>query len=244
MPAEAGSVMTDPMRASAAMIELRDVVLTYRTAGTAFTLLDIARLEIARGSTVGLWGPSGSGKTTVLNLLAGLMQPTSGSIIVDGIEVTALPQSARDEFRSTRIGYVFQAFNLIPALTALGNVEVAMRLAGILTAAERRARAEALLSRVGLAERMRHKPAQLSFGQMQRVGIARAIANRPKLILADEPTASLEPRLARSAAQLVLDVAHEENATLLLATHDDAILAMMDRRIALADINRVGSSVS
>lgn len=236
--------MTDPVTVPASMVELRNVVVTYRAAGSAFSLLDIARLEIGRSSVVGLSGPSGSGKTTLLNLLAGLMQPSSGRIFVDGIELTALSQSARDRFRTTRIGYVFQAFNLIPALTALGNVEVAMRLAGTLTASERRARAEALLSRVGLAERMRHKPGQLSFGQMQRVGIARAIANRPKIILADEPTASLEPRLARSTAQLLLDVAHEEKATLLLATHDDAILTMMDRRIALADINRVGSSVS
>lgn len=235
--------MTDTMMGPAPMLALHDVVVTFRTAGTISTVLNIARLQIERGRAVGLSGPSGSGKTTLLNVVAGLMQPTSGSISIDGTEITALPQSARDKLRTTLIGYVFQGFNLIPALTVLANVEVAMRLAGVLTAAERRTRAEALLYRVGLAERLRHKPAQLSFGQMQRVGIARAITNSPKLILADEPTASLEPGLALSTAQLLLDVVKEQGATLLLATHDERILAMMEDRIALADVNRVGSGV-
>ena len=226
------------------MVELRDVVMSYPTPGGTFKLIDIARLRVARGHTVGISGPSGSGKTTLLNLCAGLLQPTSGRIFIDGVEITALPQSARDTFRTSRIGYVFQGFNLIPALTAFGNVEIALRLAGKLTSAERQHRVEALLTRVGLGERMRHRPAQLSFGQMQRVGIARAIANRPRLILADEPTASLEPGLARLICQLLIDVAREEFATLVLATHDPAMLAMMQEHIALADINRAGTSAS
>lgn len=224
------------------MLSLTDLVMSYPADGGTFTLIDIPRLRIARGHAVGLSGPSGSGKTTLLNLCAGLLQPTRGSILIDGVEITALPQGARDKFRTSRIGYVFQGFNLIPALTAIGNVDVALRLAGGLTPSERRARAERLLARVGLSERMRHKPAQLSFGQMQRVGIARAIANRPQLILADEPTASLEPNLARSIAQLLIDVAREEGATLLVATHDPAILAMMEDHIALADINRAAGT--
>lgn len=220
------------------MLDLTNVVMSYRIEGGFFTLLDIARLRIPGGRAVGLSGPSGSGKTTLLNLCAGLLQPTSGSIVVDGVEITALPQRVRDRFRTSRIGYVFQGFNLIPALSAIGNVEIALRLAGRLSASERRNRAWSLLARVGLDERMRHKPAQLSFGQMQRVGIARAIANRPRLILADEPTASLEPVLARGIAQLLIDIARSEGATLLVATHDPGILAMMDEQIALADINR------
>lgn len=230
--------MAGPMTDPAPMLDLTNVVMSYRIDGGTFTLIDIARLRIPRGRAVGLSGPSGSGKTTLLNLCAGLLQPTSGSIIVDGVEITALPQGARDGFRTSRIGYVFQGFNLIPALSAIGNVEVALRLAGGSPTAERRSRAQSLLARVGLGERLRHMPAQLSFGQMQRVGIARAIANRPKLILADEPTASLEPVLARNIAQLLIEVAREEGATLLVATHDPAILAMMDEQIVLAEINR------
>lgn len=244
MSSRAASVMTYPITGPAPMLSLCDVVVAFRTAGKLFTVLNIARLQIERGRAVGLAGPSGSGKTTLLNVIAGLMQPTRGSVSIEGTEITALSQGARDKLRTTLIGYVFQGFNLIPALTVLGNVEVAMRFAGVLTAAERLARAETLLNRVGLAERVWHKPAELSFGQMQRVGIARALANRPKLILADEPTASLEPGLALSTAQLLLDVAKEAQATLVLATHDERILAMMEDRIALADINRVGSGVS
>jgi len=226
--------MTDP----ANIVQMSDVLLEYHSGGASFTLLDIPRFAIAGGRKVGLSGPSGSGKSTLLNLCAGLLQPTRGRIVVDGTEITSLPQQARDEFRTSRIGFVFQGFNLIPALTAIGNVDIAMRLAGNLTAAERRSRAEDLLMRVGLGERMRHMPSQLSFGQMQRVGIARAIANHPKLILADEPTASLEPALARSIAQLLIDVADEEGATLLVATHDPAILELMQDHIALGAINR------
>ena len=224
------------------MLDLTDVVMSYRVDGGTFKLIDIARLRIPRGRAVGLSGPSGSGKTTLLNLCAGLLQPTSGRIAIDDVEISSLPQAQRDGFRTSRIGYVFQGFNLIPALSAIGNVDVALRLAGGLPPAERKRRAQSLLERVGLGERLRHKPSQLSFGQMQRVGIARAIANRPQLILADEPTASLEPALALTIAQLLIDVARENGATLLLATHDPAILSMMDEQIALAEINRASGA--
>lgn len=219
-------------------VKIRDVVMRYRSGGSDFTLLDIASLEIPQKRCVGLSGPSGSGKTTLLNLCAGLLQPTSGTITVGDVDITALSQAARDRFRAEHIGYVFQGFNLVPALTAQGNVELALRLRGTPRGRERRALAERLLERVGLKDRLRLRPAQLSFGQMQRVGIARAVANRPRLLLADEPTASLEPGLARSIVELLKDVARENGATLLLASHDPAVLHMMEEQIAIADINR------
>jgi putative ABC transport system ATP-binding protein len=187
----------------------------------------------------GLAGSSGSGKTTLLNLCAGLLTPTAGRIRVDGLEVSKLPQQLRDRMRADRIGYVFQSFNLIPALTALENILVAMSFCRRIPKNERRARAERLLERVGVAHRMRHRPAQLSHGEMQRVGIARAVANRPALILADEPTASLEPGLADSMIQLLLDVKEETGATLLVASHDPHVLGMLGHVIELAQINRV-----
>ena len=181
------------------IVQLRDVVMLFHRAGTDVTLFDGLTLELSAGRSVGIRA-SGSGKTTLLNLFAGIRRPTSGTIMVDGVDLGALPQGSLDRLRVERIGYVFQSFNLIPALSALHNVEVALRIAGGNRAEQRRARACELLKRVGLGNRMHHKPAQLSFGQMQRVGIARALANKPRLLLADEPTASLEPGLAHGAS--------------------------------------------
>ena len=205
-------------------------------------MLDIPLLELDAGRTVGLAGPSGSGKTTLLNLCAGLMRPTAGRIWVDGEEVTSLSQADLDRLRSERIGYVFQGFNLVPVLSAIDNVEVALRFAGRLSATQRRARAEELLKRVGLADRMHLKPAELSHGQMQRVGIARAVANRPKLLLADEPTASLEPGLGEEVTRLLVETAQEAGATLLVATHDSKVLDHMQETVELSRVNRAGAA--
>lgn len=212
--------------------------MSYRHGGTVFTVLDIGKLALPAGHSIGLSGPSGSGKSTLLNLCAGILRPTAGTIRVDGEELTSMGQGRLDKFRAQKIGYVFQGFNLIPALTALGNVELPMRLSGSMSAAERWARAEQLLDRVGMASKARHKPAQLSFGQMQRVGIARAIAGNPRLLLADEPTASLEPGLGLSIVRLLRDVARENKATLVIATHDPAVLAELDQTLTMAAINQ------
>lgn len=221
------------------IVQLRDVVMRFHRAGTDVTLFNGLTLELSAGRSVGISGASGSGKTTLLNLCAGIRRPTSGTIMVDGVDLSALPQVSLDRLRVERIGYVFQSFNLMPALSALHNVEVALRIAGGNRAEQRRARAGELLKRVGLGNRMHHKPAQLSFGQMQRVGIARALANKPRLLLADEPTASLEPSLARSIAELLIEVTQETGATLVVGSHDPAILDMMQERVSLAALANI-----
>lgn len=224
--------------APASIVEMAGLRMSYRSGGTTVPVLDIERLALPAGRAIGLSGPSGSGKSTLLNLCAGILRPTAGSIRVDGQELAGLGQQALDRFRARTIGYVFQGFNLIPALSALGNVELPMRLSGAMAPTARRARAEHLLDRVGLKDKARRKPAELSFGQMQRVGIARAIAGNPRLLLADEPTASLEPGLGRSIVRLLKEVARESEATLLVATHDPAVLAELDEMLTMAACNR------
>ncbi len=224
---------------AAPALEIHGLQLELGAGPARFTLLDIPELMLASGMVAGLAGSSGCGKTTLLNLCAGLLTPTAGRIRVDGVEMSALPQRLRDRLRAERIGYVFQSFNLVPALTALENVLVAMSFCGRIPTKERRPRAEHLLARVGLARRTRHRPAELSHGEMQRVGIARALANRPMLILADEPTASLEPGLADSMIGLLLEVKEETGATLLVASHDPHVLGMLGHVIELAQVNRV-----
>lgn len=214
-------------------VELCGVVMAFHRAGTRLRLFDGLDLAIPAGRSVGISGPSGSGKTTLLNLMAGIQRPISGRIAVDGVDLSTLTQAALDRLRLERIGYVFQSFNLIPALSALSNVELALRLAGGRDDKRRRSRAAALLERVGLGDRLQHKPHQLSFGQMQRVGIARALANAPRLILADEPTASLEPELSRDIAGLLVSMARDTGAALVVGSHDPEVLGMMQERIVL-----------
>lgn len=222
----------------APIIEISGLKMSFVLAGTSFTVLNIESLSLPPGIAIGLSGPSGSGKSTLLNLCAGILRPTAGMIRVDGQNLSGLGQGALDRFRASTIGYVFQGFNLIPALTALGNVELPLRLSQRMTSGPRRVRAEELLARVGLADKARQRPSQLSFGQMQRVGIARAIAAGPRLLLADEPTASLEPGLAMSIVRLLKEVANESDATLLISTHDPAVLAELDQTLEMAAINR------
>ena len=222
------------------MIRMSDVKVEFRAGGRGFTLLDIPNLSFRRGVTFGLSGPSGSGKSTLINLIAGLIRPTSGTICVDGVMISDLSQRRRDAFRAERIGIVFQNFNLIPALNARDNVALAMGFGGKEPPNQRAEKAAYLLDRVGLLKRMRHKPGALSHGEMQRVSIARAIANRPKLLLADEPTASLEPGLTAAIIDLLVSVARQDGATLLIASHDPLVLARMDELVELPTINRAG----
>ena len=201
-------------------------------------VLDLPRLEVDAGGRIGLSGPSGCGKSTLLNLCAGLLQPSGGQLRVNGVDIAALAPRERDRFRALHIGYVFQGFNLIPALSAIENVMLAMGFAGRFPKHEFRSRARALLERVGLRERLDHRPAALSHGEMQRVGVARALANRPALVLADEPTASLEPGRAEAVVELLVEVTREAGATLLLASHDDRVLARLDRVVHMPAENR------
>lgn len=215
--------------------------MDFRSGGRPVTVLDIRLLEIAAGSSTGLSGPSGSGKTTLLNIITGILTPTAGAVRVDGVDLASLSAAERDRFRAERIGYIFQAFNLIPPLTALENVLLPMGFASRIPKRQRRSRAQELLERVNLGHRLHHKPAELSHGEQQRVGIARALANHPQLIVADEPTASLEPGLTQEIARLLVGVCQEEQATLLVASHDRALLRNLARVEEMQLLNAAAS---
>ena len=218
---------------------LRGVTKSFPVAdGGALQVLDVERLELpAAGCTV-IKGRSGSGKTTLLNLIAGVSVPTGGTIVVHGTEITALPEARRDRFRAEQIGYVFQTFNLLAAFSALENVMLAMMFARGVPRRLHRARARAVLDRLGLGARLGHKPGQLSRGEQQRVAIARALANDPPLILADEPCASLDAATAREVLAVLLAVCREGGKTLLVVSHDEAVLGAGDRLLDMAQVNR------
>ena len=196
--------------------------------GDTQTVIDLAALAIAPGEQVALHGRSGCGKTTLLHLIAGILRPDAGRILVAGEAITAQPEAERDRLRGRLIGYVFQSFNLLAGYSALENVLLAMHFG----AGEDEERARSLLERVGLADRMHYRPPQLSLGQRQRVAVARALANRPALVLADEPTGNLDPENAGSALALLRETADEMGAAMLLVSHDREILARFDRREA------------
>ena len=203
-------------------------------------MLDIPRFEIAASQQVALIGQSGGGKTTLLHLIAGLLMPDSGSIRVAGTELTRLSEQGRDRFRASAIGYVFQTFNLLPAFTALENVRLGMTFGH---GRHDSSRAKELLDRVGLADRANYRPAQLSVGQQQRVAIARALAGKPKLLLADEPTANVDPVSAESVLDLILDSCRDEGIGLLMVTHSMKIADKFARVDKLDEINRAFTSV-
>lgn len=222
------------------MLELSDVVKSYRQPeGGTLTVLDIASLQIAMGEQVALIGQSGGGKTTLLHLIAGLLVPDHGSIRIDGTELTRLSEQGRDRFRAGTIGYVFQTFNLLPAFTALENVRLGMTFG---RGRHETARAEELLDRVGLSDRAGYRPSQLSVGQQQRVAIARSLAGKPKILLADEPTANVDPVSAETVLELIRETCREENVALLLVTHDMRIASTFGRIEKLDEINRAFSA--
>jgi putative ABC transport system ATP-binding protein len=211
-----------PYRASAKdalMVELRGVTKTFSRGGDKIHVLDGLDLTIAEGSFEALMGPSGSGKTTLLNLIAGLDQATSGSVRVAGQELTKMGDSELAKFRANNIGFIFQSYNLMPVLTAVENVELPLLLTS-LGRAERRKRAETALRVVGLEERMKHFPRQLSGGQEQRVAIARAIVNDPKIIVADEPTGDLDRKSADDVLTLLEKLQTDLKKTIVMVTHD------------------------
>ena len=206
--------------------------------GESLTVLDIERLELPSGTWTVLRGRSGSGKTTLLNLVAGISSPTEGAITVGDAEIVALPEPQRDRFRARHVGYVFQAFNLLSAFSAIENVMLAMTFADAVPKRDQRRRAADLLSRLGLGARQAHKPQHLSRGEQQRVAIARALANDPPVILADEPCASLDARTARDVLAEFLAVCREDRKTLLMVSHDDLALGDADRVVDMRDVNR------
>lgn len=249
--APAGSYSHRPM----VLLEIRDLQKSYVMPGAAASppgagatdplqrVLDVPAFDLAAGREVALAGGSGSGKTTLLHLIAGLLTPDGGSISIDGTDITQLSEARRDAFRSDHLGYVFQSFHLLEGYTALENVLLGMLFGpgqrGSIR--ERRARAGQLLARLGMADRAQHRPSTLSIGQKQRVAVARALANRPRLVLADEPTGSLDRRRAEEALGLMREVCREEGAALLLVSHDPAVLETFERVERLEDLNRAAT---
>lgn len=205
--------------------------------GAAQRVIDIPAFTLDERAQVALSGESGSGKTTFLHLIAGILKPDSGSIHLAGRAMSALPESERDRLRATSIGYIFQTFNLLQGYTCLENVLLGMSFG---PGADREF-AIALLKRVGLESRLKHFPRQLSTGQQQRVAVARALANRPKLVLADEPTGNLDAANARDALALIRDGCRENGAALLLVSHDREVLAKFERVADLRALNRAAT---
>jgi len=205
--------------------------------GRSLEALNVPAWALSAGSYTVLTGPSGSGKTTLLNLIAGVSVPSAGTISVHDTDIFALPEPRRDRFRARHIGYVFQTFNLLSAFTALENVMLSMMFADAIAKREQRRRAVEILSRVGLGARLSHKPQHLSRGEQQRVAIARALANNPPLVLADEPCASLDADTAREVLAEFLAVCREGGKTLLIVSHDAAVLGAGDQVVDITRIN-------
>ena len=223
------------------VLEVHALTKRYRSPdGESTLVVDVPDMTLPVGEQVALRGASGSGKTTFLNLIAGILEADAGTIRVAGRDLVALGQSDRDRLRAETMGYVFQTFNLLQGYSALENVLMGMMFGR--GADESFARE--LLRRVGLEERMHHRPRELSVGQQQRVAVARALANRPKLVLADEPTGNLDAHRARDAISLIRELCREHEAALVLVSHDRDILAQFDTVRDFSDINRAAAEVA
>ncbi len=216
------------------LVRTEALVRTFGQGHAAVHALRGVSITLERGRLTALRGRSGSGKTTLLNLLGGLDRPTSGRVLFEGVELSALAEPALTELRRRRIGYVFQSFALLPLLTARENAELPLRMAGV-PHKERRERAERWLTYVGLAKRMHHRPAELSGGEQQRVALARALIMEPALVLADEPTGQLDTKTAWQVVDLLKQIAHETNTAICMTTHDPAIIEAVDLVYALSD---------
>ena len=214
------------------MIELHGVSKTVPSGDTMLTILHPLDLRIDAGTVAAIVGPSGSGKSTLLGLLAGLDDPSTGRIVIDGADITAMSEDELARYRGTRIGFVFQFFHLLPSLTAWENVRVPLEIAG---KPDPGARADALLTEVGLGPRRHHYPSQLSGGEQQRVAIARALANDPAILLADEPTGNLDSGTGHQVIDLLLDVNRHRKTTVVLVTHDPELAQRADLTISLRD---------
>ncbi len=218
---------------------LRNIRKSYREpGGGVLPVLNINEFELPQGTQAALVGQSGGGKTTLLNVISGITIPDSGEVVVDTVDITKLIEPARDRFRAERIGIVFQTFHLLPAFSALENVLLGMTFSGRAD----RSFARKLLEQVGLGQRMHHRPSQLSVGEQQRVSVARALANRPRLMLADEPTASVDVANQNKILELLRDACSEHNVSLLLVTHSADVSSQFDRVEHLSSFNRPGGN--
>lgn len=222
------------------ILVLQDVKKSFlQPDGNRLHVLDIPDFQVNIGEQLAVVGRSGCGKSTLLHVIAGISRPDSGMIAIDGWDITLLTEAEADRFRAERIGYVFQTFNLLPGFSALENVLLGMTFG---TARSDTSRARNLLERVGLGPRVTHKPTQLSVGEQQRVSVARALANRPKVLLADEPTANVDTGNQQQIVDLLRDTCREENVALLIVTHAPEVAEQFERVEPLEELNAVGVS--
>jgi putative ABC transport system ATP-binding protein len=222
-----------PPRPGAPLLVARGVRKTYRTGAESVDALRGIDLEVEAGQFLSVMGPSGSGKTTLLNCLSGLDDIDAGTVLVGGEDICAMSDARRTRHRASSMGFIFQSFNLIPVFTATENVELPLLLAGV-AAREARSAAHRTLEQVGLGHRVNHRPNELSGGEQQRVTVARALAGRPQIVWADEPTGNLDSETAAQVMSLLRDL-HREGLTIMLVTHDDEIGGLAERRILVRD---------
>lgn len=236
--AEQTAVLSDDV------VQLRDLTRVYRMGTADVRALAGVSLDVHRGELLAVVGISGCGKSTLLHLIGGLDTPTSGSVRVGGRELSALNSYERALYRRTRVGFVFQSFHLVPSMSALANVALALTFQGIY-GAERAVRARDALRRVGLEQRAAHRPAELSGGEQQRVALARALVNRPVLLLADEPTGNLDRRTAAEVINLIREIKRSQGTTVIMVTHDEETAGRVaDRVVRLRDGQLVGEGVA
>ena len=212
--------------------------MTYDDNGTKLNILKLPKLAINTGESVAFIGSSGCGKTTLFNLISGLISPTNGNVIVEDVDITTLNESERDLFRANHIGYIFQDFNLFPEFTVLQNIVLAMSFSKRYSKKEMNRIAFEMLEKVGIKDKANQKVKTLSGGEKQRVAIARSIVNKPNIILADEPTGNLDYKNGVKIMELIKQIAKEENATLLVITHNNSQLEMFDRVVNVEEINQ------
>lgn len=222
------------------VVELEQVKKSFvESNGHLLPVLNVPRFRLERGEQMVLVGRSGCGKTTLLHVIAGIRRPDSGSVKIDGREITKLSEAGCDRYRAAKIGYVFQTFNLLPGFTALENVQLGMTFTN---GRKDWRRAAMLLERVGLGQRASHKPTAMSVGEQQRVAVARALASRPILLLADEPTANVDPANQQKIIDLIRETCREEQIALLMVTHAQEVAGQFDRVDRLEEINQVGKA--
>ncbi len=222
------------------IVTVEGLKVTYNVGGETLAVLDIPHWSVEAGEQVAVAGPSGSGKSTLLHVLAGLLVPSAGTAEVCGARLDQMTESERDRHRAAHIGYIFQNFNLLQGYTALENVLVGMTFSG---KGRSRTEAESLLRQVGLGHRLKHRPAEMSLGEQQRVAVARALANKPELLLADEPTGSLDPAHTREVIEMLRDVSRSHGCALVVVSHEHEVIRRFDRVERFMELNRAFSTV-